>query len=45
MLAETTPRTSSKWKPHATFAQQHDISDKVETEKREITAEHQHVDR
>nr|BAK06754.1 predicted protein [Hordeum vulgare subsp. vulgare] len=45
MLSETTPRTSSKWKPHATFAQQHDISDKVESEKRELAAEHQHVDR
>jgi len=45
MFSETTPRKSSKWVPHQTFAQQHDMNDKVESEKREMVAEHQHVDR
>jgi hypothetical protein len=45
MFSETTPRKSSKWVPHSTYAQQHNLSDKVETEKREMVAEHQHVDR
>jgi len=45
MFSETTPRKSPQWVPHSTYAQQHNLSDKVESEKREMVAEHQHVDR